>query len=291
MIFFSLILIVGILTTYTDLKSQKIYNHHLIIGAILGIFATVYTGSFEHENFFLHIVNGLTAFIIGFLLHRVALWRGGDAKLFTLFAFLMPPPNESTFLLQSTVSLFACSFIFGMIILLPIFIKDILVNRATLATEVFSPIKTQAILAASAMTLFYSWLLFPLFHFARLTNPIFNLTIMFLIFSVKYTPMRTVKEDLFKRFFKRNLPAMFICVVFGYGFRLLIIPETLTLPHLAFYAMTVLFYSILMIGIHSTLDHFKNYKERIAFAPLIFIGCLLSYTPFFIWVTHAIGRG
>ena len=132
MIFLGPILITGILTTFTDLKSKKIYNDHLVIGAVLGLIATACAAVFWHEHVLFHIVNGLVAFLIGALLHQSALWRGGDAKLFTLYAFLMPAPVYNILFFPNVVSLFACSFFAGTVILLPVFIKDIFIHHKTI---------------------------------------------------------------------------------------------------------------------------------------------------------------
>lgn len=291
MVFFSLILFIGVLTTFTDLQSKKIYNQHLAIVAVLGLIATAYNAVFLHADIVFQLTNGLVAFLIGFVLHRAELWRGGDAKLFALYAFLMPPPISKPILFHSAISLFACSFIAGTIILLPVFIKDIIVNRKTIITDLCSPIKGQAIFNGVGMAILYSWLFFPLFYFARLTSPIFNLTFMFLIFSSKYNPMRDVKSHLVIRFIKKHYPKIFICVVFGYLFRFLLAPETLTYHALINYIVMIMIYTTVSICIHTTLSHFKDYKERVPFAPLLFLGCLLSYTPFFLWVAHAVRRG
>src|SRR5208337_2339158 len=109
MLFLSLILIIGLLTTFTDLKSKKIYNQHLAIGAVAGLAAGAYTAVFGHEDVLYHCVNCLVAFGIGFVLHRTALWKGGDAKLFMLYAFLMPTPVYVPLPFPGVVSLFACS--------------------------------------------------------------------------------------------------------------------------------------------------------------------------------------
>src|SRR5208283_4575116 len=113
MLILSVILIIGVLTTFTDLKNKKIYNQHLALGTVLGIIAIVYAAVFNHEHAIFHITNGLVAFLIGVILHRSALWRGGDAKLFTLYAFLMPTPIYNHIPFSSMISLFACSFIAG----------------------------------------------------------------------------------------------------------------------------------------------------------------------------------
>ena len=176
MVFLSIILVIGVLTTLTDLKNKKIYNQHLGLGALLGLIAAAYTVIFKHENILFHINNGLVAFLIGFLLHRSALWKGGDAKLFTLYAFLMPPPVYNHLFLPGVISLFACSFIAGTIILMPTFIKDIIINHKTIVNDLFSPEKREALFYGIVTIIFFSWISFPFYYLARITSSVIILT-------------------------------------------------------------------------------------------------------------------
>ena len=180
MLFLVLILGIGILTTFTDLQNKKIYNQHLVIGAVAGLIVTAYS-AWRHEHVVFHIINGLVAFLIGFLLHRSALWRGGDAKLFALYAFLMPTPVYTHLLFPCVVSLFACSFIVGCALLMPIFIKDIIVNHKTIADGLFLPSERQALFKAIARIIFSSWILFPFYYLARITNPVIILKTLSLL--------------------------------------------------------------------------------------------------------------
>ncbi len=277
MAYLSIILIIGILTTFTDLKSKKIYNQHLAIGAILGVIAASYTIIFMHENILFHIINGLVAFLIGFLLHRSALWRGGDSKLFTLYAFLMPPPVYSQILFPSVLNLFACSFIAGTIILSPIFIKDIIINHNVIVNALFLPAKRQALFQAIMRISFFSCVLFPFYYLARITNPIIILTIMYIVFSWRYDKVKTY---YIIEFLKKNLIVFSIGFVFGLLMRLWLSPHSLSYSALTRYIIMVTLSTTISTCIYTTFNHFKDYQERVPFAPLLFIGCILSYTPF-----------
>lgn len=284
---FYIILIIGLLTTFTDLKSKKIYNQHLIIGAVLSIVAAAYTAILHNENTYFHIINGLTAFIIGFLMYRSALWRGGDAKLFTLYAFLMPPPVLSHIPFPSTISLFACSFVAGMLILFPIFIKDIIINHNEIITGLFSQTNRQALFKSIMCTLVYSWAIFPLQYFLKITSPVFFLTIMFLLFSWDYKIKKVAANDFIRKYFKKRFYEFSICIIFGLLMRLWLAPDSLTYSNLIRYIIMIILSITISTMIHSTLNHFKNYQDaRVPFAPLLFTGCILSYTPFLAWLTY-----
>jgi Flp pilus assembly protein protease CpaA len=292
-IFFSIILIIGVLTTSTDLKHKKIYNQHLIIGAALGLIATAYTAIFRHEDIFLHIVNGLTAFLIGFIMHRFALWRGGDAKLFTLYALLMPTPLYGHPLCPDAIILFASSFIAGMLILLPILIKDMVTNHNAIINDLLSLAKRRALFTGIWEVLYYSWVLFPFYyllkttkmtysfhHLEKITNPIVILTIISLFFSREYKNKKKADKNSFIKFLNENFIPLIIGIVFGFLMRLWLNPNSLSYPALTRYIIIVILSSLISICIHITINHFKDYQDRVPFAPLLFIGCILSYTPF-----------
>jgi len=276
MFFFYIILLIGALTTFTDLKSKKIYNQHLIIGAILGLMAIVYASVFRHENVLYHIINGLIAFVIAFFLYHSALWKGGDAKLFTLYAFLMPPVEFGPVPFSSAVSLLASSFITGMTILTPAYIKDIITNRQIIVNELFSAEKGRTLFRAMLRVILFSWILFPIYYFLKVTHPIIMMTTMFICFSFKYN--KHPKAPL--KFFKRDYLLLTSGFAFGLLTRLLLHPDSMSFPALGWYLMIVTLSTAISTSIYSTFDHFTNSQERIPFAPLLFMGCLLSYTPF-----------
>jgi Flp pilus assembly protein protease CpaA len=290
MLFFPTILIIGVLTTFTDLKSKKIYNQHLGLGAILCLIAIAWAAFFRHEHVLFHIINGLVAFLIGFIMHRSALWRGGDAKLFTLYAFLMPAPAFNHLPFPGVISLFACSFIAGTVILIPVFIKDIIIHHKTIANDLFLPAKRHALYDGIGTMCLGSWMLFPFYYLARITNPVIILTIMYLIFNFGYTPRKEAKKDYVIKYFKKNFIKFSICVVFGFLMRLWLSPNSLSYPALTRFIIMITLSGTISTCIHTTLSHFKDYQERVPFAPLLFIGCVLSYTPFLTGLMHLVTR-
>ena len=287
MVFLSIILVIGVLTTLTDLKNKKIYNQHLGLGALLGLIAAAYTVIFKHENILFHINNGFVAFLIGFLLHRSALWKGGDAKLFTLYAFLMPVPVYSHILFPSVINLFACSFIAGTAILIPVFIKDIIINHNAITNDLFLPVKRRALFDAIVTVIFFSWILFPIYYLARITDPVIILTISYLIFNWGYS-LKEVEKDYVVKNIKRMFFPLSAGIIFGFLTRLWLSPDSLSFPALTRYTFRVALSAAVLTCIHTTFNHFKDYRERVPFAPLLFIGCILSYTPFLTKLIHVV---
>ncbi len=94
------LLILGAICSYTDIKYGKIKNKWIVIG--FGWVAFLYLSLVLYNLFFLHqslniqylkgmVINGLSALILGYILWNFKLLAAGDAKLFTLYAFLIPP--------------------------------------------------------------------------------------------------------------------------------------------------------------------------------------------------------
>ncbi len=280
-LFFFIILLTGLLTVSTDIQQKKIYNVHLALSTALGSIVICYASLIKHEIILSHLISGTTAFIIGWFLHRRNLWRGGDAKLFALYAFLMPPLGHGTALFSGTIRLFACSFIAGMIIIFPVFIKDIIINHRTIANDMLSPAKRQTMFEAIVRTIFISWIFFPFYH--RITNPAIILTITYFIFSWGYN---TKKFELLKMEYI-ELP---IGIVFGFLMRLWLYPNSLSCQALTRFIIMITLFTAISTCIQIALNLLKEYRDRVPFAPLLFIGCILSYTSFLTGLMHMVAQ-
>lgn len=93
------LLVIGLAASYADLIYKKIPNFIIAAGLIysflLYISLFIYNGIFikipENIHYLINgSVNGLIGFLVGFLIWDRRLWSAGDAKLFALYAFLLP---------------------------------------------------------------------------------------------------------------------------------------------------------------------------------------------------------
>jgi Flp pilus assembly protein protease CpaA len=87
-----IILFLGIITSYTDIKNNKVKNKHLLIVILLFLIVNIIyfnLGILSIEYIQL-ISNFIIAFIVGYLLWHVAIWTSGDAKLFIVYSLLLP---------------------------------------------------------------------------------------------------------------------------------------------------------------------------------------------------------
>ena len=95
-ILYSIIIILGFLTSYTDIKSRKIKNTHLLFAATAGLFAYIYLIINQiiipDINFGLNLLLGIG---IGAVLYFTDTWGAGDAKLFAVCCLLMPTEKYS----------------------------------------------------------------------------------------------------------------------------------------------------------------------------------------------------
>ena len=98
-LFLTPLFVIGLICSYTDIKYGKILNKVIIVGILYAFF--LYLTLFFHNLFFLHqknnfyylfeaVLNGLISFVVGYFVWYFKLWSAGDAKLFTLYAFLVP---------------------------------------------------------------------------------------------------------------------------------------------------------------------------------------------------------
>lgn len=98
-LFLAPLFLIGGFSCYTDIKYGKIKNKLIIAGLIwviilytfLAVYTIFYLHLWENINYIIKsLANGILAFILGYLLWYFRLWSAGDAKLFSLFAFLIP---------------------------------------------------------------------------------------------------------------------------------------------------------------------------------------------------------
>lgn len=84
--------IIGISCSYTDIKYGKIFNKWIILGFIYIFCLYIFIFFFLEGKVYIFklILNGTIAFSAGYLLWYFKLWSAGDAKLFSVYAFLVP---------------------------------------------------------------------------------------------------------------------------------------------------------------------------------------------------------
>ncbi|MFP4403948.1 MAG: hypothetical protein ACLFPJ_06355 [Candidatus Woesearchaeota archaeon] len=88
-------ILIGIITSYTDIMFGKIRNKIILFGIFLFFLISIINYFavdlfFGDYNFFIYIlVNFLLSLLIGFLLFFFGFWTAGDAKLYIVFSLLL----------------------------------------------------------------------------------------------------------------------------------------------------------------------------------------------------------
>ncbi len=86
------IMILGAIVSYEDIKIGKIRNKYLLFGllgaGIINIPHIYFEGGLQYLNALL--INAAVALFVGFILWHIHLWTAGDGKLFFIFSLLVP---------------------------------------------------------------------------------------------------------------------------------------------------------------------------------------------------------
>jgi len=123
-IFLPIILIIGLFTTYEDLKSSKIKNKWVLLGLIYSFF--VYSAAwllyifgsvrpYLLWSFDKWCVNLAIVILVAYLLSHYKLWGAGDAKLFICYSSLIPLSQYS----RVFFGYFFASFLLLLLIFIP----------------------------------------------------------------------------------------------------------------------------------------------------------------------------
>jgi hypothetical protein len=94
---FLCILLLGAITSFEDIKNNKIRNTYIACALLFGICTNVLLpiiaeGSWYFVSIYLMttLINAIMALVAGFALWYSKIWRAGDGKLFFAYAFLLP---------------------------------------------------------------------------------------------------------------------------------------------------------------------------------------------------------
>ena len=96
--FLAAIILIGLFTSYEDIKEGKIRNKYIILALIYTLLAYVFIITIYYfggvpiraEYFIEFIINGVIALLVGFLLWYSRVWTAGDGKLFFAYSLLVP---------------------------------------------------------------------------------------------------------------------------------------------------------------------------------------------------------
>jgi len=86
------LLAVGFLSVFTDIKGKKIYNKVICLGFVSGFILFFYFLFNDYNGAYLAsmLINFSISLLVSYALWFFNCWSAGDAKLFSLFCFLLP---------------------------------------------------------------------------------------------------------------------------------------------------------------------------------------------------------
>lgn len=269
--FFLLIILTGILTSLTDLAHKKIKNSHLLIMACAGALGHIAVFSQQHSFPAEQLESLLIAILIATIFFYQNLWRGGDAKLFILYTFLMPPTAYHILIPFACIVLFAIAFLLGLLSLAPEMIINTFHNRGSFLKGITSFESCSMITSSLLCTFCFSWIIFPVFKLLGTTHN----KIIFEIICLIFMPVAKQTITYVNRHF------LIYPIIFLTGLILRMVFPAIFFHWKDFFVNMgiVLAYAFANLWLYNLATQISQAKERVPFAPFLFAGCLLSYSP------------
>ncbi len=106
-----MLILLGTVSTYTDIKFKKAYNWQIVVFLIIGVGIQI-AGVIAHEvSIGVTVINLLLTFIISVIFYMSKIWAAGDSKLFFTMILLISYPLYMT----ERIVLFPAFYVLGFI--------------------------------------------------------------------------------------------------------------------------------------------------------------------------------
>lgn len=287
-ILYTIIIALGISTSYTDIRFKEIKNNHLFKAAVFGLLAYIYLITTHQLGISINLLwNFLIGFGIGLLLYFSDIWKAGDAKLYIVLCLLMPQAKYPQALFFPAIAIYFSIFILSSLIIIILSAKQVITQRTAIFKKIFSWSSLTELGEPFLMLLSLKWIIEDLI---RILIPQGSRILSFLILYLLYRIIRWIIKKI-----KINLILFFILSL-GLIFRFLLHPESFHAPLLLSYLKGTLNCALIfyILGIISDLTNSNGHKknssnknwETIPFSPFMFLGTLFANTNFLNWITH-----
>ena len=281
-IFYPIIIVLGFFTSYTDITSRKIRNKHLLFAAILGLFVYAYLAivrdSFLNLDLILNVLLGTG---MGLLLYFTNTWGAGDAKLFAVFCLLMPTEKYAHIFPFASIVIFSNTFLLGILVMLLFSITDFVQGKTQLSTlfkSIFSMSTVDRLLKSLLIVVCLGWIVPPLI--SAIFPAISGLPFVIILYFC-YHIIRKVLGHIITNHYIALLIAIFGLLARFYFQHI----ESFGPNALASIKIT-LYYTIIFHCLHTILTSNDEKKNTVPFAPIIFLGTLLTNTNFLNSILH-----
>ena len=192
--FLPMILFLGIVTSYEDIKYCKIRNKWIFLAILYSIIVNIILfsmNSFDTNYLIKFSINCLLSLIVGFVIWHLNLWTAGDAKLFFAFTALIPLYKPHSYF-------FFLTFLSNTFVPIAIFFLLYAVFKTSYRTKLFNFKKTFNLKAMFNLVIFifgFVWLVKLIFNLLKLrSNIVLSLIAIFLIY---YFIERILKFEAF----------------------------------------------------------------------------------------------
>src|SRR3989344_1582745 len=192
--FLPMILLLGIVTSYEDIKFGKIRNKWIILALAYSIAANIALFSLKYydtDYLINFLVNSLLSLAVGFLIWHLNLWSAADAKLFFAFTALMPIYKPYSYF-------FFISFLSNAFIPISMAFFMYILFKTTAKEKLFCFKKSLSAKAVFNIIFFifgFLWVIMSMFDLIGLRSNIF--LSLFAVFSAYYFIERILKIEIF----------------------------------------------------------------------------------------------
>lgn len=274
LIAFFLLTVLGVLTSASDIRYHKIRNQHLIIVFIAAVILYWAAACFLKISISMHLLSAAVGGLTALLFYHSDIWRAGDAKLFFVYAFIMPATGYEKLMQAPCVPLLTLAFLVMLIILLPSIWSAFVTRHKRYIASAFSLVQMLKLSEVVLKTLGISWITQYLLHTANsrihlYVPPVIHYVIFFIIFKV-YRNWNDQRFALVPWFTLAAGPFLF--------------PQFFTPGNLWQIIARLFIYSVLFGLLFDIINDMRDLHDRVPFAPFLFIACLLSYTPTLTWI-------
>jgi len=291
-----ILILIGIITSYQDFKYNKIFNHWILLGFIWGVFIhilllfTLYipeNACLTSPSYTKQVVfNFMSAISIGFLLWKYNFWAAGDAKLFAIFAFLLPLSfySNSYFpIFPSFALLINIFFIFITITFFKAVVFIFKKHKSKKIKYLDIKIKLKNIFLKKIKHFKLILFLFLFFNTLKIIlKQFFLLNINYGLVSILYLVIIfLLKKYILKIFKKTNTTALLFSSIFFLFFYSLIFDIFLVIQIIQKTILLCFYFFIILTPIEQMLTFYlkleeKNKKKKYYFASWLFSGLILT---------------
>jgi len=281
-LFYPLIIALGIISSYTDIKYKVIRNRHLLWFVALALIIHAYL-QINHKitltpNLLLNFLIGI---ITAYLFYSFKMWGAGDAKLFIVFSLLMPTQKHNTLIPFPSAILFINIFLLSTAAMIALSIYKIIKNKDNFLSKISLSDLGKRVSSSFLIILGLGWTISYLTKpLSIYFSPIVNIILIYILYSIFYKSLEALRKKI-----------IILAIIGCSGFILRTVLEfnNLNLSVLILSLMKILKYTLVFYFINLLIYHDKDTNKvsiTMPFAPFIFLGTLATDTGF---VYYAIG--